>query len=53
MSAVYPIREETMGEILRKSRADSGLPNQLVRENEIREVIYQDKKFWIRNFTKK
>ena len=45
MSAVHPIREETMGEILRKNRADSSLPDQLVREKEIREVIYQDKKF--------
>lgn len=53
MSAVHPIREETMGEILRKNRAESSLPDQLVREKEIREVIYQDKKFWIRNFTKK
>ena len=53
MSAVHPIREETMGEILRKNRADRSLPDQLVREKEIREVIYQDKKFWIRNFTKK
>lgn len=52
MSAVHPIREETMGEILRKNRADSSLPDQLIRENEIREVVYQDKKFWIRNFTK-
>jgi wyosine [tRNA(Phe)-imidazoG37] synthetase (radical SAM superfamily) len=52
MSAVHPIREETMGEILRKNRADSSLPDQLVREKEIREVIYQDKKFWIRNFTR-
>jgi len=53
MSAVHPIREETMGEILRKNRAESSLPDQLVREKEIREVIYQDKKFWIRNFTKR
>lgn len=53
MSAVHPIREETMGEILRKNRAESSLPDQLVRENEIREVLYQDKKFWIRNFTKR
>lgn len=53
MSAVHPIREETMGEILRKNRAESSLPDQLVRENEIREVLNQDKKFWIRNFTKR
>jgi wyosine [tRNA(Phe)-imidazoG37] synthetase (radical SAM superfamily) len=53
MSAVHPIREETMGEILRKNGAESGLPDQLIRENVIREVIYQDKKFWIRNFSGK
>lgn len=53
MSAVHPIREETMGEILRKNGAESGLPDQLIREKEIREVIYQDKKFWIRNFSGK
>ncbi|MDD3969298.1 MAG: radical SAM protein [Proteiniphilum sp.] len=53
ISAVHPIREETMGEILRKNRAESSLPDQLVREKEIREVVYQDKKFWIRNFTKR
>jgi len=53
MSAVHPIREETMGEILRKNRAESSLPDQLIREKEIREVVYQDKKFWIRNFTKR
>ncbi|MDD2330849.1 MAG: radical SAM protein, partial [Bacteroidales bacterium] len=53
MSAVHPIREETMREILRKNGAESSLPDQLVRQKEIREVIYQDKKFWIRNFTKR
>lgn len=53
MSAVHPIREETMREILRKNKAESSLPDQLVGEKEIREVIYQDKKFWIRNFTKR
>jgi hypothetical protein len=31
MSAVHPIREETMGEILRKNRADSSLPDQKER----------------------
>lgn len=53
MSAVHPIREETMSEILRQNHAESSLPDQLIREKEIREVVYQDKKFWIRNFTKK
>ncbi len=53
ISAVHPIREETMREILYKNRAESSLPDQLIREKEIREVIYQDKKFWIRNFTKR
>ncbi len=53
MSAVHPIREETMREILRKNRAESSLPDQLIREKEISEVIYQDKKFWIRTFTRR
>lgn len=51
ISAVHPIREEAMSELLRKNRADNTLLEQLIEEKKVRQVRYDGKLFWIRNLT--
>jgi wyosine [tRNA(Phe)-imidazoG37] synthetase (radical SAM superfamily) len=46
--AVHPIREDTMQELLKKDNADFSLVEKLIRENQIQQLEYKSKKFYLR-----
>ncbi|MGD9995222.1 MAG: radical SAM protein [Salinivirgaceae bacterium] len=47
---VHPIREETMQELLAKNNASFSVVNSLMHNHLIREVHYQEKRFYVRQF---
>ncbi len=47
---VHPIREETMQELLAKNNASFSVVNSLMHNHLIREVHYQSKRFYVRQF---
>lgn len=49
ISAVHPIREDTMAELLRKNKADLDLVERLISEEKIRNVAFNGKNFFLRN----
>lgn len=50
ISAVHPIREDTMEELLGKDKADKKVIESLIRQRLISETIYRGKKFYIREY---
>ena len=49
ISAVHPIREDTMAELLRKNQASKELVDRLIREERIKVVSFNGKDFFLRN----
>jgi wyosine [tRNA(Phe)-imidazoG37] synthetase (radical SAM superfamily) len=47
---VHPVREDTMEELLRKDHADNSLLKSLIKSQFIRQVQYNSKKYYIRQF---
>lgn len=48
ISAVHPIREDTMLELLNKNNAEFSLIERLLLENKIEQLTYKTKKFYLR-----
>lgn len=48
ITSVHPMREEGVKELLKKARSDWGVVEKLIRENKIKELQYQGKKFYAR-----
>ncbi len=53
ISAVHPIREDTMAELLRKNKANPELVDRLVEEKKIKVVSFNGKNFFLRNIHSK
>lgn len=53
ITAVHPIREEGMNELLKKTGGSWDIVNKLLYEKKIIEIEYKNKKFYLRNFSKK
>ncbi len=54
ITSVHPMREDAVNEFLKKAKTDWATVEKLVNENELMEVLYEDKKFYIRRYgTKK
>jgi wyosine [tRNA(Phe)-imidazoG37] synthetase (radical SAM superfamily) len=49
ISAVHPIREDTMRELLAKDKADIQILNNLLESHKVREIVYKTNKFYLRN----
>ena len=52
ITAVHPLREEGVNELLKKSDGGWNIVERLIDERKIVEVIYRNKKFYIRNLKK-
>ena len=52
ITAVHPLREEGMNELLKKTGESWDLVEELLGENNIIEIEYKNKKFYLRNFLK-
>jgi len=50
ITSVHPMREDAVNEFLKKAKADWDTVEKLVNENELMEVLYEDKKFYIRRY---
>lgn len=50
ITAVHPMREDAVRELLAKNQADWGIVENLLRQGKILETEYEDKKFYIRRF---
>lgn len=50
---VHPLRDDAMQELLRKNRADEVVVQDLIRENLIREVYYDNHHYYIRKYSGK
>jgi len=48
ITSVHPMREEAVGEFLKKAKANWGIIEKLINENKLLEVKYRDKKFYMR-----
>ncbi|MFP4557076.1 MAG: radical SAM protein [Bacteroidales bacterium] len=48
ISAVHPIREDTMQDLLDRNNADFGVVEELIYEQKIKEINYKSKKFYLR-----
>ncbi|RLF41018.1 MAG: radical SAM protein [Thermoplasmata archaeon] len=53
ITSVHPIREDGMRELIRKRDGKWDVIEKLIEEGEIKEVVYRDKKFYIRNLQKR
>lgn len=51
ISAVHPLREDTMKELLRKNGADRSTVDKLVCENKIKVLTFNGKRFYLRNIS--
>ena len=52
ITSVHPIREDGMRELLRKANVNWEIVEELIERKDIVEVIYRDKRFYIRNLSK-
>ncbi len=52
VTSVHPIREDTLRKLVEERNIDWGIVEKLVDEEEIIEVVYRGKKFYIRNPSK-
>ncbi|MFO8021193.1 MAG: radical SAM protein [Perlabentimonas sp.] len=48
ISAVHPIREDTMKDLLERNNADFEVVKELIEEQKIKEITYKTKKFYLR-----
>ena len=48
ITSVHPMREEAVIELLKKADTDRGVVEQLISNNSLLEVEYQNKKFYMR-----
>jgi wyosine [tRNA(Phe)-imidazoG37] synthetase (radical SAM superfamily) len=53
ITAVHPMREESVQELLDKNQADWGIVKNLVNQGKVLESEYEGKKFYIRRFNQK
>ncbi len=51
IASVHPIREEAVGELLRKAQADWTSINKLIEEDKLVEIRYKDKNFYMRKLS--
>jgi len=52
ITAVHPMREDAVSELLRKTQDDSGLLNEMILENLIEKITYNDQIYYLRKFKK-
>ena len=50
ITAVHPLREDTLNELLKKDNADFNIVKSLIRQNLIRSTFYKGKRFYIREY---
>ncbi len=50
ITAVHPLREDTLDELLKKDHADFNIVKSLLRQNLIRSTSYKGKRFYIREY---
>jgi len=50
ITAVHPLREDSLRELLQKNKADFGIVESLLSQRLIKCSVYQGKKFYLRNF---
>jgi wyosine [tRNA(Phe)-imidazoG37] synthetase (radical SAM superfamily) len=50
ITAVHPLREDSMLKLLEKNNADFGIVESLINQKLIRPVVYMDKRFFIREY---
>ena len=53
ITAVHPMREESVQELLDKNKADWGIVKKLVNQGQLLESEYEGKKFYLRRFNQK
>jgi wyosine [tRNA(Phe)-imidazoG37] synthetase (radical SAM superfamily) len=49
ISAVHPLREDTMEELLTNDKADFKVLKNLLENQKVQEIVYKSKKFYLRN----
>jgi len=52
ITSVHPIREDGLKKLLRKADIKWDIVEELIAKEELKEVVYRDKKFYIRNLSK-
>jgi hypothetical protein len=51
ITAVHPLREETLNELLKKENADRSIIESLISKGLIKKVSYKGKEYYMRSYT--